>query len=514
MGKGQVAVTIHGYEGLDAYFGDIHNHCAVGYGHGSLEDAFTNARLQLDFACVTPHAVWPDMPQGDPRLSDVVAYHQMGFERAARLWPHVQDVVESAHQDGRFVSLLGFEWHSLRYGDHNVYYKGSRGAIIPAVDLEDMRQRLRRLAAQGVPAFLIPHHIGYKQGYRGINWATYTPEFSPVVEIFSMHGASESDSAPYPYMHTMGPRDLQSTYQYGLSLGHVVGAVGSTDHHSGHPGSYGHGRLGVWASELTRDGIWDALAQRRTVALTGDNIRLMMAINGQPLGSVLPPTEERQIEIEVIGGDALDVIELVYNNQVIERWCPLPAVQLEQPVKVYLEVGWGEREQIVDWDVNLEVFDGTLLAVEPRFRGRSIVAPEATEDDRYTFSEWARRGSNGVQFHTRTWGNPTNVTPNTQGICLEIEGSRSSRIQASFNGHPAAVRLSDLRNGSQVGYLGDFLTPAYCFHRAVPRQAYVQRVSMVHHVSADRRDWYYARVGQKNGQWAWSSPIWVGASTG
>ncbi len=506
-------MTIHGYEGLNAYFGDIHNHCAVGYGHGSLEDAFTNAQLQLDFACVTPHAVWPDMPQGDARLSDVVAYHQMGFERTARLWSHVQDVVEAAHQDGRFVSLLGFEWHSLHYGDHNVYYKGARGEIIQAADLEDMRQHLRRLAAQGVQTFLIPHHIGYKRGYRGINWATFTPEFSPVVEIFSMHGASESDSAPYPYLHTMGPRDFQSTFQYGLSLGHVVGAIGSTDHHSGHPGSYGHGRLGVWASELTHDGIWNAIAQRRTVALTGDNIRLMMAINGQSIGSVLPPTPERHIEIEVMGGDAIDTIELVYNNQVIERWHPLPAVRFDQPVKVYLELGWGERDQIVDWDVSLEVINGNLLAVEPRFRGRSIVAPEATEDDSHTFSQWELRDNNRVHFRTRTWGNPTNVTANTQGLCLEVEGSMSSRIEALFNSRPIEVCLADLLQGSHAGYLGDFLTPAYCFHRAIPHNEYVQRVSTVHRVSTDQRYWYYVRVGQKNGQWAWSSPIWVGKNT-
>ena len=61
-----------GYEGLQPYYGDIHNHCAVGYGHGSIEEAFQNARLQLDFASVTVHAHWPDIPTGDERLHDVV----------------------------------------------------------------------------------------------------------------------------------------------------------------------------------------------------------------------------------------------------------------------------------------------------------------------------------------------------------------------------------------------------------------------------------------------------------
>src|SRR5690606_14052229 len=118
----------------------------------------------------------------------------------------------------------------------------AEGDIIRAAGIEDLRRELRRYRDRGIETFLLPHHIGYRQGYRGINWATYTPEFSPVVEIMSMHGASESADAPYPYLHTMGPRNWQSTWQYGLAQGNVVGVMGSTDHHSGHPGSYGHGR--------------------------------------------------------------------------------------------------------------------------------------------------------------------------------------------------------------------------------------------------------------------------------
>ena len=205
------------------------------------------------------------------------------------------------------------------------------------------RNRLRRLADAGVQALLVPHHLGYKQGYRGINWDSHTAEFSPLVEIMSMHGASESDTAPYPYLHTMGPRDGRGTLQYGLAQGKIVGVLGSTDHHSAHPGSYGHGRTGVWSSSLTRDGIWEALVSRRTYALTGDRIALAFAINGATMGSVLPPTAERQVEIAVEGGDELDNVELLHNNRVIQRWIPPLAPECAphavEPVKVHFEVG-------------------------------------------------------------------------------------------------------------------------------------------------------------------------------
>ena len=48
--------------GLRPFYGDLHNHCDISYGHGSLEQALRRARRQLDFVSVTGHAYWPDMP--------------------------------------------------------------------------------------------------------------------------------------------------------------------------------------------------------------------------------------------------------------------------------------------------------------------------------------------------------------------------------------------------------------------------------------------------------------------
>jgi hypothetical protein len=45
------------------------------------------------------------------------------------------------------------------------------------------------------------------------------------------------------------------------------------------------------------------------------------------------------------------------------------------PVKVHVEVGWGQRDREVDWAVELQVRAGRLLSAEPRFRGRHVVSP-------------------------------------------------------------------------------------------------------------------------------------------
>jgi hypothetical protein len=122
---------------------------------------------------------------------------------------------------------------------------------------------------------------------------------------------------------------------------------------------------------------------------------------------------------------------------------------------------------------------------------------------------WQRVDEGTVFLHTRTWGNPTIVTPATQGICLTILGSDHTLIQGRINGQDIQVPLGELRHGSRVGYLGGFLSPAYSFHRAVPQSAYTCRTSLLHRGEGTRWDWYYVRVCQKNGQWAWTSPIWV-----
>jgi hypothetical protein len=122
-----------------------------------------------------------------------------------------------------------------------------------------------------------------------------------------------------------------------------------------------------------------------------------------------------------------------------------------------------------------------------------------------------------VTFTTRTWGNPATTTPGTQAVCLEIAGEPPTRLAATFNGQAVTVTLGQLLERAYAGYLGGFLTPAYRFHRAVPASSYTCQFTLTDradfpHPRPAGRDWYTVRVRQANGQWAWSSPIWVEAN--
>lgn len=498
------------YSDLNIYFGDLHNHCAISYGHGSLDEAFRNARLQLDFASVTVHGAWPDLPSDDPALGYLVDYHQRGFEQAQQRWADYLDQVERHNHSGRFVTFPSYEWHSCSYGDHCIYFNnGGDHRILAALDLETLRQMLKK---SGTPVMLLPHHIGYKHGYRGINWDAFRSELSPVVEIFSFHGLSESTDGPYPYLHSMGPRHYLSTAQYGWSRGHIFGLIGSSDHHNAFPGSYGYGRLGVWAPALTRDEIWQAIQQRRTYVLTGDRIELGFALNDQIMGDIGPAAQERAIDVDVIGGGSLDYIEVLHNNRVIHRESVFPQHNEHGRFKIHIELGWGERKDPTDWDVDLEVQQGVLHGVEPRFRGHGPTAsPDAGAN--YSYSSLDQPAANHVRFQTQTRQNTSLHTPATEGIAIEVEGTAETVLNVRFNDQHQQVRLADLFDGARTFYLGGFVSPALCLHRAIPRSEFAHRFAFTHTGGSSGRDWYYVRVRQRNDQWAWSSPIWVGEPT-
>jgi len=271
------------YQGLQAYFGDLHNHCGISYCKGTLEEALHTAREGLDFCSVTGHAHWPDMPEGNQRTQPMFDFHQEGFTKLKRGWQRVKEVLRSQNKKGKFITFLGFEIHSCAYGDYTVVYKDFDGQIIYK-DIPELKAEIDQLQEKGVETIAFPHHIAYLRGWRGINWESFTEEHSPVVEIVSSLGCSETDESDRPLLGVLGPSDWESTMQYGLEQGHVFGVVGNTDHHFANPGSYGHGRTCIWAKDLTRDALWEAIQKRNNYALTGDNVELKFTLNGYSLG--------------------------------------------------------------------------------------------------------------------------------------------------------------------------------------------------------------------------------------
>jgi hypothetical protein len=212
------------------FYGDIHNHSDLSYGHGSFPDALTKAALQLDFVSVTGHAHWPDMPVDEPSVAHIVDFHVKGFAKLRAAWPGHYEVLRAADRAGAVRGLSRIRDPFLRMATTPSCWRISTDGPLELAD--DPAGLKAALAARyGDRAFAFPHHIGYRTGARGINWASFDPELSPFVEMFSMHGCAEASETERGYLHSMGPVDGHSTMAHGLAEGTVFGIVGNTDHH-------------------------------------------------------------------------------------------------------------------------------------------------------------------------------------------------------------------------------------------------------------------------------------------
>jgi len=514
------------YSNRKVFFGDLHNHCGISYGHGPLGDALKNAALQLDFVSITGHAAWPDMAEGS-MPPEVAEYHREGFTQLQRnLGPYVE-AINRANRPGAFITFGGYELHSFRYGDYTILQRNPAEPHVLPVDGEALLDFIRRSDAARDGIILMPHHIGYHTGFRGISWDSFNPAASPLVEMISMHGSAESENSRFPYLHTMGPLDDRNTIQEGLARGFLFGLTGSTDHHSAHPGSYGYGKTAVWAPKLSREALWQAFLERRTYAVSGDRIVCNFSVNGEPMGGIAPEALEspapREILLGIRGGDALSRVEILKNNRVWyqKNYLPRssdttpPDVPLREGIlrgKVFFEMGWGEKGKNETW--NLKILHRGLkrLSVEPRFHGIDVVDPLDRTGDIFSFSRLEELpeengvSAGGIALRTMSFGNATAVTTQTQGICLEIEGPSDGVFNLEVNGAAHRFPLRELLRYGKVIYTGGFLSPALKIHRFVPEEDFTDEI-LLEDPEKKHGDTYYARIIQQNGHGAWTSAV-------
>jgi hypothetical protein len=335
--------------------------------------------------------------------------------------------------------------------------------------------------------------------------------------MYSRHGLAESDLGDYPYLHDMGPRVWEGTIQYGLSLGHKFGIMGSSDQHAGYPGSYGDGRIGVLASSLSREKIWDALENRRVYCATGDKIAIDFRINDAFMGSVIK-ANQRKIYLNVEAGNAIDYIDIVKNGKTAGRisGALLPEIPEEDTIraKVKIEFGWNRFEEPVRWDGQIRLNAGTINNVETCFRGAAYTSPQkdklASGNSHETkVNKLLSKTETSVDLEMYSTKNPNTLTPATQAIILDVTMPQRGVIIAEFNGKRYEYMLSELLAGTKVHFLTGWLSEAIQFHRAIPLEAFSVEHFMLDEKPEKDTDYYYARVRQRDGQWAWSSPIWV-----
>lgn len=457
------------------FWGDMHSgQSEVGCGVGSMAEYFTHARDAAGLQFLT---------------------HQGNDHYVSRdLWDLTRTETENFHEPGRFVTFLGCEWSppTADGGDRNVFYRHDESRLRrsgrffqeddpdPEPDLTTAEPFLEAMRHEPV---LINMHVGG----RPTNLAWHAPEIERLAEIHSTHGTSEwfiKDA-------------LRRGYQVGITAGTdgITGRPGAC-----HPGwrnnrNVRNGLTAVYAEELTRTGIWEALQARRCYATSGERIGLWFAVDGQPMGSVLTTAGDPLVTIEVEGTAPLESIELLRDDREICQWRlagPSPAANGRHRIRLLWQ-GTAQRgtarAQRVPWDGTLNLEGGTVHVVEAvNFHGG--------ED----------RVDQPHDTHV-TWRNAT--AGNRAGLLLEVEGDEhtvccfnSPQVQFSFPlAHVLKTPLA-----RHAGGLDCKVTVGPAPDDNAPTRA---SLTFRDHETRSRTCAYWVRVTQIDQAQAWSSPVYV-----
>jgi hypothetical protein len=492
----------------NVYWGDIHNHNAIGYAKGSLERSFDIAREHLDFFAHAGHSQWPDMPTmpEDKHLNWV-----RGFQEVRENWPRIKEMTAEAYQPGRFVAFLGYEWHSSAWGDYHIVYPDDAGELVYLDTLAELQEHARKTGA-----IVVPHHPAYPRLWRGILWEHVDTSVSPITEVFSEHGGAERDRGLHPYVrHSMSGRSTESTVQWALDQGMRLGLVAGTDDHYGYPGAYGEGITAVLAPELTREAVFGALCSRRCYAATGDRIEVAFTVNGAPMGSELEAVAERRIEVRVRGWDEISMVELLRNGEPVARAFGEQKPSLEPwPGRARCRVRWGwgpwatlEMPRTVDWEMRLALQGAKIRGIMPCWQSGPY------EEDRR--DKVLQVTEDGCRWQSYTSRKDCFAEDPSKGLCLDIEGPRDAVLRLEVR-EPARLSiessLGELAERSLTEFTGRFTSESVLMHRLVLPASYEAEIELEDDRGKTKSaDYYYVRVTQANGQMAWSSPIWVEA---
>jgi hypothetical protein len=266
-------------------WGDLHGHSQLSDGTGTPDDYFRYARdvAGLDVVALTDHDHWGVVP----------------LDQSPGLWKTIEDAARRAHDPGRFVTLLGYEWTSWLHGHRHVLYFDDSGELLSSLDPRYETPALLWEALEGRNAVTFAHHSA--GGPISTNWDFVPPEaIEPVTEIVSVHGSSEASDSPgriYSAVEGNFVRDV-------LDRGIRFGFIGSGDTHDGHPGlahlaSPSGGLAAIFAEELSRESVLDALRRRSVYATNGPRIWLRVWLDHPELRFAVAATS---------GVDRVDVV--------------------------------------------------------------------------------------------------------------------------------------------------------------------------------------------------------------
>ena len=463
------------------YWGDLHGQTGTTVGVGSDDEYFNFGRTwaKLDF---TSH-------QGND------------FQISDDYWAELNETFARHHEDHQFVVFPGYEWSgsSPTGGDHNIFYRHEGMPILrsshwlvpevaeselsPAHPADVFYRKLK--AAVPLSDVIVAQHVGGR--YANLR-KYFDQELISLVELVSDWGVFE-------WM-------LWDAFD----KGYVVGVMANSDGHHGRPGAEGagmshfgikNGLTCVFAPELTRDTIFDALKARTCYATTGARLLLDFKANGHQMGSVIPYAAEIKIEAAVTGSASLESLQLFRGKEIVAEVQPAAFGDLSR--SNHIRASWsGSRERgrqrRVTWDGAVRVEGCQIMSAETF--SFDVFADGITGQlaDRVTFVSKTTGDRDGLDLLLNDAGQGKLIFDSAAGqMTIDLSDLTSERPRKVFDFGGVDMQLVVERYPAEVS------DTALCLSQTV-------------NPPPDSRTPYFVKAIQVDGQMAWASPIYVQAA--
>ena len=453
---------------LSLFWGDFHGQTKQTVGTGSLDEYFSFVR--------------------DVAGMDFGAWQGNDFQVTKELWNDVKKITKEFNDPGRFVTFLGYEWSGLTPagGDHNIYFLGDEGdlhrsnhwLIEDRSDEATDRYPISELwkTFSGRKDVMAIAHVGGRHA----NLDFYDPERVPLIEVHSHHGTFEWF--------------LEEALERGLR----VGFVANSDDHTCRPGltltadmfTTRGGYTGVYARELTREALWEALWSRRCYATTGDRVILRVNVDGRMMGEEYEGKGSPKISVKIHGTAPLHEVEIKRGTETVYRH---PFARPEAGDERLIKVEWSgarvrSRPKRVNWEGGLYIDKGRIVSFE-----------EFAFDDH-------RQGIKKITNQRLEWTSTTGGDPD--GVLLKLDAPEDAEI--TFHTEPVTFSFKP----AEIGY-----EPLVVEAGGVNQRVKVSAIKAgelpdnleFDYVDADPKPGvnpYWVRVVQSDGTMAWSSPVY------
>jgi hypothetical protein len=311
------------WDGRQLYFGDLHSHS------GRIESLYRRGEREFlrggNCGIGEPNE-WYHYAKHISRLDfySLTDHHRTTEERLTcgmteADWAYRLEMVRKWDAPD-FAPIPGIELVKRDAGHWNAYFREAVPVYPPPEELPfpEVQRILHERYREGT-VMLVPHQTS-TYCCRPINWDLYDPALSPIVEIYSHWGSDEYFGNPLQCREVdVNPHCFVDV---ALKRGHRMGFIGSTDEHGGAPGDgvtflnpLGAGLACVWAPELNRESIFDALHDRWCYATTGGRIVLKFTVNGRAMGREAASGEgARVIRLEAEAPEHIEEVVLLKNS--------------------------------------------------------------------------------------------------------------------------------------------------------------------------------------------------------